>query len=229
MNKKILIFNYIILGALFIFNIFASIYLVSSNKTENIFNNNILKVVEIKVSEDEITWGYATGFFIDSEGTILTNKHVTYNSSTNTNYNIIKVRLANLEEWFDAEVVKISEDSDLSTIKINKDNTSYFKLEEKFSNGETIFTIGNPNSFGLSFTTGVVSSSERNVVYNEQTIKTIQTSFVINEGNSGGPVFNKDGNLLGIISFRLKDKNEDVIQGVSFALPSSTIKLFIQG
>ena len=74
-----------------------------------------------------------------------------------------------------------------------------------------------------------MSSSERNVIHKEQTIKTIQTSFVINEGNSGGPVFDKDGNLLGIISFRLKDSHDDVIQGVAFALPTSIIKSFIQG
>ncbi|NCB48555.1 MAG: serine protease [Clostridia bacterium] len=229
MKKKTIIINYVILGLLFVFNIFASVYFISSYKTEDIFNNNILKVVEIKVSDDEITWGYATGFFIDNNGTILTNKHVAYNSITNANYNLIQVRLANEDEWLVAEVVKISDDNDLATIKIDKSDTNYFELEENFSNGETIFTIGNPNGFGLSFTTGVISSSERNVIYNEQTIKTMQTSFVINEGNSGGPVFNKCGKLLGIISFRLKDRNEDVIQGVSFALPSLTIKLFIQG
>ncbi|NCC70792.1 serine protease [bacterium] len=229
MKKKTIIINYVILGLLFVFNIFASVYFISSYKTEDIFNNNILKVVEIKVSDDEITWGYATGFFIDNNGTILTNKHVAYNSITNANYNLIQVRLANEDEWLVAEVVKINDDNDLATIKIDKSNTNYFELEENFSNGETIFTIGNPNGFGLSFTTGVISSSERNVIYNEQTIKTMQTSFVINEGNSGGPVFNKCGKLLGIISFRLKDRNEDVIQGVSFALPSLTIKLFIQG
>ena len=55
----------------------------------------------------------------------------------------------------------------------------------------------------------------------------IQTGFVINEGNSGGPGFNEKGELLGIISFRLKDRNEDVIQGVSFALPASTITNFL--
>lgn len=75
---------------------------------------------------------------------------------------------------------------------------------------------------------GVISSNKRNVIYNDKTINAIQTSLVINEGNSGGPVFNKNGELLGIISFRLKDKYGEVIQGVSFALPSSTLKTFLQ-
>lgn len=228
MNKKIIILNYIFIGILFVFNIFAGIYLFNANKIENIFENNILKVVEIKTTNDEITWGYATGFFINENGTILTNKHVVYNTSSNSNYNTIQVRLANLEEWIDAQVLKVSETDDLAIIKIEKIKTHYFKLSSSVSNGQAIYTIGNPNGFGLSFTNGVVSSRERNIIYKEQTINTIQTNFVINEGNSGGPVFDKDGNLLGIISFRLKDNHDNVIQGVSFALPFSTIKTFIQ-
>ena len=89
------------------------------------------------------------------------------------------------------------------------------------------YTIGNPNGFGLSFTKGNVSASLRNVVYNAQTIPAIQTSLVINEGNSGGPVFNQNGELLGLISFRLKDNNANVIQGVSFAVPAIEIKSFL--
>lgn len=233
MTKKALVINYIILITLFILNIFASIYFFTVNSTVNntawIFNENILKVVEIKVSDDEQTWGYATGFFIDANGTILTNKHVAYNSLTNRNFNIIQVRLPTEDEWYEANVVKVSETDDLATIKIDKTNTNYFKLEENISNGESIYTIGNPNGFGLSFSSGVISSSERNVIYNEQTITAIQTSLVINEGNSGGPVFNSNGNLVGIISFRLKDKYGEVIQGVSFALPSSKVETFLKG
>lgn len=228
-NNKIIIINYIILAILFILNIFASVYFFTSNDTSIIFNNNILKVVEIKVSDNSLTWAYATGFFINNDGTILTNKHVACNSSTNQNYNIIQVRLANEDKWYDANVVKTSESDDLATIKIDKTNTDYFKLKENISNGESIYTIGNPNGFGLSFTSGLISISKRNVIYNDQTIQAIQTSLVINEGNSGGPVFDRNGDLLGIISFRLKDKYGEVIQGVSFALPSSTIKTFLQG
>ncbi len=207
----------------------ATVFFFTANNTGMIFDENILKVVEVKISDDESTWGYATGFFIDENGTILTNKHVVFNESTQLNYNIIQVRLADVDEWIDADVVSVSETEDMATIKIDKQNTSYFKLKDNIADGETIYTIGNPNGFGLSFTQGVVSSQERYVIYEGVTIKTFQTSFVINEGNSGGPVFDKDGKLLGIISFRLKDKNNDVISGVSFALPSSTIKEFLQG
>lgn len=229
MTKKIIIANYIILGILFLVNIFASFFFFTSGGTSKIFEDNILKVVEIKTTNDEITWGYATGFFIDSNGTILTNRHVVYSNTTSSNYSKIQVRLADTDEWIDAQILKVSENDDLAIIKISKKETKFFKLGSTITNGQTIYTIGNPNGFGLSFTNGVVSSSERNVIYKEQTIKTIQTSFVINEGNSGGPVFDRDGKLLGIISFRLKDNHDNIIQGVAFALPVSIIRAFIQG
>lgn len=226
-TKTIIIVNYIILGIMLFLNICAAVFFITSNDTDIIFEDNILKVVEIKVTDDESTFGCATGCFIDSDGTILTNKHVVRNSSTNENFKSIYVRMAIQEEYTKAEILKVSDSDDLALIKVDFKNTEYFRLANSVNNGETIYTIGNPNGFGLSFTQGVVSSNSRNVVYNNQTIKTIQTSLVINEGNSGGPVFNKDGKLVGLISFRLKDKNDDVIQGCSFALKIETIKNFI--
>lgn len=175
---------------------------------------------------DETNWGYGTGFFLNDDGLILTNKHMVFNEALGQNYQFIKVRKGSETDYVDAEIVSISPDCDLATIKCNK-KSNYFNTIGEATVGETVFTIGNPNGFGLSFTKGNVSSNTRNVIYNEKTIKALQTSFVINEGNSGGPVFNKDGKLVGIISFRLKDKNGDVIQGVSFAIPSEQIKQFL--
>ena len=230
MNKRkklFLIVSCVMLGILFFFNICASVYFYSTNDTDKIFENNILKVVEVKTSDDEISWGYATGAFISNDGKILTNKHVVFNLSTNNNYQAVKVRLSTADEWIDAEILQVSAEYDLAIIKINISNTCHFKIDTNVKNGESVYTIGNPNGFGLSFASGVISGNLRNVLYNGMTIQAIQTSLVINEGNSGGPVFNKAGNLLGLISFRLKDKNNDVIQGVSFAVPASIINDFI--
>ena len=98
-------------------------------------------------------------------------------------------------------MIRVSENDDLALIKINKQKTDYFKFGADIFNGDTIYTIGNPNGFGLSFTMGVVSSRLRKIIYNEQTIETIQTSFVINEGNSGGPVFTKKWNACRLNQF----------------------------
>jgi len=226
--KLTLIICCISIVILIISNVFIYLHFFSFNSTEDLFDATIMKCVEVKVTNDEETWGYATGCFIDSNGMILTNKHVVYNEATNTNYTIVKVRLADEEVWIDAEILNISEDHDLATIKIDKKNTNYFKIETDLQNGETIYTIGNPNGFGLSFTSGVISSKLRNVIYNNTTRQAVQTSLVINEGNSGGPVFDKNGDLVGIISFRLKDQSGEVIQGVSFAVPISNILEFLK-
>jgi len=194
---------------------------------ENIFDKNINKVVEIRVSNDNSTWGYGTGCFISSDGNILTNKHMVYNQTTNDYYEIIQIRLPSKTEYEIANVVKISETDDIAIINIKKTNLPYFKISNNYHNGEEIYTIGNPNGFGLSFTKGNISSKLRYVTYNNENIEAIQTSLVVNEGNSGGPVFNKNGQLIGIISFRLKDKKGDVIQGVSFAIPSYKIENFV--
>lgn len=224
-KQKRIIYN-VLLSILLIFTL-VSIPMLASGGTEDIFEENIPKVVEIKVTDDESTWGYATGFFVDNDGTILTNRHVVLNSKTNEYYKQIWVATAFDEDFVEAKVIKVSETDDLALIKVDYEKTQHFKFATSVLNGETIYTIGNPSGFGLSFTQGVVSSNSRNVVHDGKTINCIQASFVINEGNSGGPVFNAWGELVGIVSFRLKDNKNEVIQGCTFVIPTETIKDFI--
>lgn len=215
----------------FVISVFAIVYccIVFMQKTdEQVFNENINKTVEIRISNDGDTWGYGTGCFVSSDGLVLTNKHMVFSENSNANYSIIQVRLPCENDFVDASVVKVSTEVDLATIQIERENTQYFKISNQVNNGQEIYTIGNPNGFGLSFTKGNVSSSLRNVIYNDSTIQAIQTSLVINEGNSGGPVFNQNGELVGLVSFRLKDKYSSVIQGVSFAVPAQQIAQFLK-
>lgn len=221
-----LIVAYCLLGLLFVLNICASVYFFTADKTDLVFEDNILKVVEIKTQIDEFNVGYATGAFIDKNGTILTNKHVVRNTTTQTNYQQFWVRTADMADWVEAEIVSVSADYDLATLKCELHKEA-FTLANEVKNGETIYTIGNPNGFGLSFATGVVASNSRNIIHNGETIHTFQASLVINEGNSGGPVFNKDGKLLGIVSFRLHDNAGEIVQGVAFIVPIKDIKDFL--
>ncbi len=230
-KEKLSIYTIIIsLVAIFcsIFSICFCIVQKGSIKTdEEIFNENINKVVEIRVASND-SWGYGTGCFISSDGLILTNKHMVYSEREGSYYETVQVRLPSELDFVDAIVVNMSENDDIAVIQIAKNNQQYFKLcnFNTVNNGEEIYTIGNPNGFGLSFVKGNVSCKLRKVTYEETSIEAIQTSIIVNEGNSGGPVFNKKGELVGIISFRLKDKFGDVIQGVSFAVPSYRIYQF---
>lgn len=226
-NKIILIISVVLSLCAFVLLIIT--FLSRTQKTdEQVFNENINKVVEIRISNDQLSWGYGTGCFVSAEGLILTNKHMVFNKAAGVNYEFVEVRLPQDDEFISAEIVKVSLNSDLATIKINKTGCEFFEFASGVLNGQEIFTIGNLNGFGLSFIKGNVSASLRNVIYNDETIQAIQTSFVINEGNSGGPVFDNSGKLLGLISFRLKDNQGEVIQGVSFAIHLDNIKTFLQ-
>lgn len=219
---------YLLLVVIIVFVSFSTyLNLCNSTKTDaQVFKENIKKVVEIRVSDDGSIWGYGTGCFVRKDGIILTNRHMVVSNSTNEIFENIQVRLPTDDDFCVAKVISISSEADLALLSIER-VSNFFKFAKTVENGERVFTIGNPNGFGLSFTQGNVSSKCRNVLYNGNTIKSIQTSFVINEGNSGGPVFDAKGKLVGLISFRLKDKSGDVIQGVSFAIPLDIIKIFI--
>lgn len=221
-------FVFFVVGViLLLFSVLLVMHLNKETTDADVFDNNINKVVEIRVSDDEENWGFGTGFFISDGGHILTNKHMVVNSSSDDYFAFVEARLPTENDWVSAKIIAISPTYDLAKIKIEKSNTAFFEISESVKNGEEIFTIGNPNGFGLSFAKGNVSCALRNVISNSQTITAMQTSLVINEGNSGGPVFNKQGKLLGIISFRLKDSSNTVIQGVSFAILAKHINEFL--
>lgn len=198
----------------------------TSFNTEKLYAEAIEKTVEIRSYNTEDKFAYATGCVISKDGKILTNKHVIM--SEGEVFQHIEVRFYNSNNFISASIFKISETDDLALIKINKETSNFFNIGHNVKGGEKIFTIGNPNGFGLSFSAGVVSSPLRYVKYNGSEIKTIQTSIVINSGNSGGPLFNNYGELVGLITFRLRTNSGEIIQGVSFALHYSVIDLFLE-
>lgn len=194
--------------------------------TEKLYFEAMKKTVEIRCYNTEDNIGYATGCVISKDGQILTNKHVVMSDDNIFQY--VEVRFYNNENFIRADVLKVSETEDLALIKIEQDTKDVFTIGQSVKGGESVFTIGNPDGFGLSFAEGTVSSPLRYVEYNGKEMKTTQTSIVINAGNSGGPLFNTNGELIGLITFRLRNGSGDIIQGVSFALHYSVIKQFLQ-
>ena len=93
--------------------------------------------------------------------------------------------------------------------------------------GEVVHTIGNGNGYGLAYSKGNVAAPLRQVNYEKETILAIQLSMSLSDGNSGGPLINEKGELVGITTFRLRNRQNEIIYGTSFALPIETIKDFL--
>ncbi|TQV72822.1 PDZ domain-containing protein [Aliikangiella marina] len=170
-------------------------------------------VVSIEVgSEDSPRWlnGMGSGFIISDDGFILTNHHVTEDSDE------LMVKLADGRE-FEADLIGSDPETDLSLIKIAANQLSPFEFGsvESAEVGSWVVAIGAPFGFEQTVTAGIISAKGRSV--GEQYVPYIQTDVAINVGNSGGPLINMDGKVIGVNSKIISTDGGSV--GLSFAIP----------
>lgn len=155
-----------------------------------------------------------SGFFVASGGYIVTNLHVLENDGE-----ISKVIQAIVEDGtiYSGETVGYIEDVDLALIKVDE-NLPILVLEDSdnVEVGEKVIAIGNPEGLSFSVTDGIVSAVDRN--FNGYPYY-IQTNTELNPGNSGGPLINTEGKVIGINNFKLVES-----EGLGFALESNVIK-----
>ena len=157
-----------------------------------------------------------SGFIISADGYIITNNHVVAAADE------IRVTL-NDRRVFDAEIIGLDEPSDLALLKIGANNLPrvQFGDSDRLRVGEWVLAIGSP--FGLEFSAaaGIVSAKGRSMpgrsTYNYMSF--IQTDVAINQGNSGGPLFNLEGEVVGINSQILSSTGGS--NGISFSIPSN--------
>lgn len=165
-----------------------------------------------------------SGFIIDETGRILTNHHVISGS------NQVEVTLPD-QTKYKAEVLVRDRADDLALIKINpKKKLSFLKLgdSDKLQVGQKVLAIGNPFGLELTLTTGVVSSLQRTIQggENEQPMEgMIQTDAAINSGNSGGPLLDSQGNVIGINTAIYGPNGGNI--GIGFALPINRAKAML--
>ena len=170
------------------------------------------------------TSGAGSGFIISEDGYIVTNYHVIDGA------NSIKVTLNN-GETYDAKLIGGEELNDVAVLKI--DGVSGLKPvvlgdSDDLVVGETVCTIGNAlGSLSFSLTSGAVSATGRSVTMSDGTVMNmIQTECTINSGNSGGPLFDSYGRVVGITSAKLSnngDTSNATIEGIGFAIPINDV------
>ena len=169
--------------------------------------------------------GLGTGIIVSEDGYIITNQHIAGNK-----YSKCYITLYDGREY-KGEVLWASKDVDLAILKVKGMNLKYAKFGDsnKLRVGEEVYAIGNPVGFEFqrTVTSGIISGLDRTVKIENKEEKTymeglIQTDASINIGNSGGPLINEQGEVIGINSIKIKSA-----EGMGFAIPINMVKPII--
>jgi serine protease Do len=156
--------------------------------------------------------GLGSGFIISSDGYILTNAHVV------ADFDDVTVKLADSKREFKAKVIGVDKRTDVALIKVDAKDLPTVTLgtSAKLEPGQWVAAIGSPFGFANTITAGIVSATGRSLP-DETYVPFIQTDVAVNPGNSGGPLINLKGEVVGINS--LIYSRTGGYMGVSFAIP----------
>lgn len=163
--------------------------------------------------------GGGSGFLISDDGYIVTNNHVVTGGPRGDAVNQVTVTLTNGKEYR-ARIVGRDVASDLALLKIDATGLPFVKFADsnRARVGDWVIAIGNPLGLGSTVTAGIISAVQRNIGGGGAYDRYIQTDTAINRGNSGGPLFDLHGNVVGINNMLISPVGANI--GVNFAIPA---------
>lgn len=184
---------------------------------QDIYSRVIDSVVSISSMTSSGT-SSGTGIIMSPDGYVITNHHVISGAL------VISV-LTNDNREFEAALVGSDEMSDLAVLKIDARGlqAAEFGDSSKLRVGDSVVAIGDPLGVQLrgTMTNGIISAINRDMVYNGHSMTLLQTNAAINEGNSGGPLINMYGQVIGITNMKALSTG---VEGIGFAIPTASIR-----
>lgn len=168
--------------------------------------------------------GQGSGFVIHPDGYVVTNQHVV------EDFEAVAIQIAN-GEIIPADVVAADKFADIAVVKMEMPLPYLVKWgdSDKLKLGQTVMAIGSPEGYRNTVTVGVVSGIGRNevdemddTIYNMENL--VQTDAAINSGNSGGPLVDLDGNVIGVNVMKIVAEG---IEGFGFAIPANIAKIIV--
>ena len=191
---------------------------------QEIYARNIPSVVSISCTLSNGT-SSGTGVVLTENGYLVTNAHVVDGAVA------ISVRLTD-EREFTAQLVGRDEVSDLAVLRIPAEDLTpaQFGDSSTLRVGDTVVAIGDPLGveFRGTYTNGIISGIDRDVDVDGRTMTLIQTNAALNSGNSGGPLINCYGQVIGINTMKIGAFTDKAgVEGLGFAIPSATVKTIV--
>lgn len=184
-------------------------------------------VVAVVAEQSDGSAAVGTGVIMTESGYIITNAHVI--SGGKSCWVALDTGVT-----YDARLVGYDEDEDLAVLRAIADNplpAAEFGNSDLLTVGDPVYAIGNPLGVELrgTLTNGIVSAINREVEMQGRTMTMIQTNAALNNGNSGGPLINSYGQVIGINTMKIGDYVSSAgVEGLGFAIPSTTVKEIVE-
>ena len=169
------------------------------------------------------TGSLGSGFLISPDGYIVTNNHLIQGANGTGVVDSVTVTMSNRKEY-PARIVGRDELADLALLKIDASNLPYLQWGDssRARIGDWVVAIGDPYGIGSTVTAGIISAINRGIVGSGAYDRYIQTDAAINMGNSGGPMFDMNGRVIGINSALISPTGTNV--GIGLAIPEEAAK-----